>query len=87
MTETRELLPVCPHCGSAGIKEGIQVASYSQGAWNMPVGLLSTTSRRFGRYHLSFLYCDLCQECGTVVRTYVTDGPAEQWVTISANDD
>ena len=76
MTETRELLPVCPHCGGGNIKLGIRC-----GGGRGYAGLFFAT--KWG-HETEDACSDLCLDCGTITRTYVmtTD---KDWETYSSD--
>ena len=66
----------CPHCGGENIKTGIK---WGQSADIGSVGL-SYSAGFMGIVGNESVYSDLCLDCGTIVRTYVKDPAARNWL-------
>jgi len=79
MTDTRELLPLCPACGSGNIKLGIVWDGGGEGL----AGLYYQTKWTM---HRETACSDLCLDCGLIVRTYVMN-TGRDWVTYASNQE
>lgn len=64
----------CPHCNSENIEEGLRMFESS---YTSPVGF------RFSKGFMivvAQIYCDVCKDCGTIVRSYIVESTDKKWL-------
>ena len=70
----------CTHCSSNSITRNVKVKQSTD------VGTVGLAYKRAGIFHVSEqLLADLCTECGTIVRLYVSETD-RNWVTVKQTD-
>lgn len=64
----------CKNCNSSRIEEGIAIGLTSQ------PGNIGPKSRKMIMDYVSQMYCDICLDCGEIVRFYIKDDTNRKWV-------
>ena len=68
----------CPNCGGDHIEDGIAIALSNE------VGNIGPHYKtRFLITGVCQMYCDLCLDCGEVVRMYIKDTTERNWIKTS----
>ena len=63
----------CKHCGGKNIEEGIALGMANEA---FDVGLKYSTLMMIGAVSV---YCDVCMDCGEILRMYITDKSKRKW--------
>lgn len=64
----------CPHCGSENIEEGLGLYEEYDGA---RVGF---RFRKGPMCVVAQVHCDICRDCKTIVRSYITESVDKKWL-------
>ena len=64
----------CRNCNSSRIEEGIAIGQTAES------GNIGPKSRKGIFDHVSQMYCDICLDCGELVRFYIKDSTDKVWV-------
>ncbi len=82
MNKEKHVAVKCPFCGSENIERGIQVDF--TGGTSGKIGLISSKSIFAVAEPLA---ADLCRDCGSVVRFYITGSTDQPWRKIGEESD
>lgn len=63
----------CPHCGGSRFESGISIG---QSAETGNIGLKYNAGILVG---VTQMYCDLCLDCGEILRFYIKDKADRNW--------
>ncbi len=64
----------CNNCNGSRIEEGISIGLTAE------TGNIGPRSSKFLVEHVSQMYCDLCLDCGELIRFYIKDDTDRKWI-------
>lgn len=64
----------CLHCNSTNIEEGITIGQTAE------IGDIGPNFKRGIFVAVAPMYCDLCLDCGEIVRFYIKDSTDKKWL-------
>ena len=64
----------CKNCNSTKIEEGISIGKSAD------TGNIGPKSTKGILTYVSQMYCDICLDCGEIIRFYIKDDTDRKWV-------
>lgn len=69
----------CKNCKSSRIEEGVSIGKTAE------TGNIGPKSKQGIFTYVSQMYCDLCLECGEIIRFYIKDDTDRKWIKKSGS--